>query len=262
MILRGGEQQSAKEDSNEVNKITRPGWYSMGNNRPKSSTGRPSTKLCCTGCGNEAHSREVPFPAWGKNCLNCGESNHFASACPSRKPHRFGRQVRALESEPDPSTSRPKEESETTEEVCLYRVTGEKSSNPTVTLQVNTIPVTLHLDTQADVTVITEKHFESLKGTSTLQLTKAVIRSYSGDGPGPALPLLGCFTASLSRNQKSIVEVVYVVKGQRNTALLSRQAAENMGLIEYYIERTAKAPSPVMEVERQEIHNTQPDRRV
>ena len=119
-----------------------------------------------------------------------------------------------------------------------------------MTVQVNTVPVTLHLDTQADVTVITEKHFESLKGTSRLQPTRAVIRSYSGDGPGPALPLLGCFTASLSRNKKSIVEVVYVVKGQGNTALLSRQAAENMGLVEYHIEQTTKAPSPIREVER------------
>ena len=98
--------------------------------------------------------------------------------------------------------------------------------------------------TQADVTVITDKHFESLKGTSRLQPTKAVIRSYSGDGPGPALLLLGCFTTSLSRNQKSIVEVVYVVKGQGNTALLSSQAGESMGLIEYHIEQITKAPFP------------------
>ena len=90
-------------------------------------------------------------PAWGKNCPRCGKSNHFARVCPSRKPNRFGRQVRALESEPDPSARHPEEESEVTEEVYLYRVTGEKSSNPTVTLQVNTIPVTLHLNMQADV---------------------------------------------------------------------------------------------------------------
>ena len=45
---------------------------------------------------------------------------------------------------------------------------------------------------------------------------------------------------------------MYVVKGQRNTALPS-QAAEKMGLIEYHIEQTTKAPSPVMDVERQEI---------
>ena len=82
----------------------------------------------------------------------------------------------------------------------MYRVAEGKLRNPTVTLQVNTVPVTLHLDTQADVTFITEKHFESLKRTSRLQSTKAVIRSYSGDGLGLALPLVGCFTATLSRN--------------------------------------------------------------
>ena len=59
----GGEQQRAK-DSNEVNKITRPGRYSMRNNRPESSTGRPTTKLCCTGCGNEAHPKGVLCPPW------------------------------------------------------------------------------------------------------------------------------------------------------------------------------------------------------
>ena len=87
---RGGEQQSAK-NSNEVNKITRPVRYSMRNNRPESSTGTPTTKLCCTGCGNEAHPKGVPYPAQGKICLRCGKSNHFARACPSRKPNRFGR---------------------------------------------------------------------------------------------------------------------------------------------------------------------------
>ena len=41
----GGEQLSAK-DSNEVNKITWPGRYSMRNKRPESSTGRLKPKLC------------------------------------------------------------------------------------------------------------------------------------------------------------------------------------------------------------------------
>ena len=50
-------------------------------------------------------------------------------------------------------------------------------------------------------------------------------------------------------------EVVYVVKGQGNTALLSRQTAKKMGLVEYHIDQTTEAPLPVMEVERQEIGN-------
>ena len=44
--------------------------------------------------------------------------------------------------------------------------------------------------------------------------------------------------------------MVYVVKVQGNNALLSRQAAENMGFAEYHTEQTTKAPSPIMDVER------------
>ena len=67
-----------------------------------------------------AHPKGVPCPAWGKNCLRSRKSNHFARACPNRKPNQFGRQVRALEGDPDPSTSHPEEESTATEEVYLY----------------------------------------------------------------------------------------------------------------------------------------------
>lgn len=87
----------------------------------------------------------------------------------------------------------------------------------------------MSLDTQTDVTVITEKHFKRLKGTSHRQLhvTKEVIRVYLGYDPGLALALVGCFTAT--SNQKSIKEVVRVVQGQGDIALLSCQVAENMG---------------------------------
>ena len=115
----------------------------------------------------------------------------------------------------------------------------------------NTILVTLCKQTSRS----SQKHFENLKWTSHLQPTKGVVTSYSGDGPGPLLPLLGCFTTSLGRNQKSILEVLYLVKGQGKNALLSCQAGENMGLIECHIEQTTKAPSPVMEVEQPERKN-------
>ena len=58
------------------------------------------------------------------------------------------------------------------------------------------------------------------------------IRSYSGEGKDPLLPMLGKFTATLTRGEKEIVEPVYVVKGQGDTALLSRGAAERMGLVQ------------------------------
>ena len=50
---------------------------------------------------------------------------------------------------------------------------------------------------------------------------------------GLALPLLGRFEGVLSRGATTRTETVYVVKGQGSVTLLSRQAAEDIGLVEY-----------------------------
>ena len=81
---------------------------------------------------------------------------------------------------------------------------------------------------QADDTVITEKHFESLKGTSYLQSIKVDIRSFSGDGAGLMFSLIGCFMASLSQNQKSIIKVIFIVKGQGGR--IKSASSKNIGL--------------------------------
>ena len=101
-----GEQQNEKE-GNEINKVTRPGQYSMINNKPKNSTGRPATKFGCTGCGNQAHPLGGLCPARGKYFLRCGKSNHFARVHPSRKPNHTAVQVRALRVGLDPRKSHP-----------------------------------------------------------------------------------------------------------------------------------------------------------
>jgi len=48
-----------------------------------------------------------------------------------------------------------------------------------------------------------------------------------------------------------ITNMVYVVKGQGDTALLSRGAAERMGLVEYHLDLTTSTPLPVMGETRQ-----------
>ena len=41
----------------------------------------------CLGCGSQSHGpsgsndQSTKFPAWGKNCLNCNITNHFAKVC-------------------------------------------------------------------------------------------------------------------------------------------------------------------------------------
>ena len=112
----GGAQPSAK-DSNEVNKITGQDGTVRGTTGLRAAQADQQLSYVTLDVENDAHPKGVPCPPWGKNCLRCGKSHHFASACPSRKPNRFDRQVRALESDPDPSTSHPEEEIEATEEV-------------------------------------------------------------------------------------------------------------------------------------------------
>ena len=87
----------------------------------------------------------------------------------------------------------------------------------------------------------TVKAFEiASEGRQMMKSGEEVNRSYSEEGKGPLLPVLGKFTATLSREENEIAEPVYVVKGQGDTALLSSGAAERMGLVEYHLDLTSK----------------------
>ena len=104
------------------------------------------------------------------------------------------------------------QEEEFLEDMYLYQLREGKSQNPTVAIHINGIPISLHLDTQADVTVVTEKHYGKLRVNCHLQQTSVATRSYSGEGKGPVLPVIGKFTVTLARGEKEIAEPVYVVK--------------------------------------------------
>ena len=94
------------------------------------------------------------------------------------------------------------QEEESLEEVYMYQLKKGKSQNSTVALIINGIPISLHLDTQAYVTLVTEKHYGKLQAKCILQPTSVAIRSYSGKGRGPALPLLAIVAATLTRGEK------------------------------------------------------------
>jgi len=111
---------------------------------------------------------------------------------------RKDKQANAVESEQQTNTHRGSQEEGFLEDVYLYQLQEGNSKNPTVAIHVNGIPISLHLDTQADVTVVTEKHYGKLRPNCPLQQTSIAIRSYSGEGKGPVLPVLGKFTATLA----------------------------------------------------------------
>ena len=161
--------------------------------------------------------------------------------CKGAANDRKDKWANTVECEQQTNTQRGSQEEEFLEDVYLYWLQKEKSQNPTVTIQVNGIPISLHLDTQADVTVVTvtEKHYGKLWANCPLQQT-------SIEGKGPVLPVLGKFTTTLSQGEKEIAEPVYVVKDQGDTALIGRGSAECMGLVEYHLDLTTSIPPPIM----------------
>ena len=248
-IMRSGEEVNSQDTGNpELKRVSTPGRFSMRNKGP-SRTADPlqaQATLSCTKCGNEAHVNKNTCPATGRRCLKHGRLNHFACVYKGAANNRKDKRANAVECEQQTNTHSVSQGENFLEDVYLYQLKEGKSQNPTVAVHINGIPISLHLDTQADITVVTEKHYGKLKANCPLQATSIAIRSYSGEGTGPLLPVLGKFTATLTQGEKEITEPVYVVKGQGDTAPLSRGAAEWMGLVEYHLDLTSSTPLPVM----------------
>lgn len=254
-MMKNGEEVNSQDTGDpELKQVSTPGRFSMRNKGP-SRTADPlqaQARPSCTKCGNEAHVNKNTCPATGRRCLKCGRLNHFARVCKGAANDRKDKRANAVECEQQSNAHSVSQEENFLEDVYLYQLKEGKSQNPTVAVHINGILISLHLDTQADVTVVTEKHYGKIKANCPLQQTSIAIRSYSGEGKGPLLPVLGKFTATLTRGEKEIAEPVYVVKGQGDTALLSRGAAERMGLVEYHLDLTSSTPLPVMGETRQE----------
>ena len=150
VAIQEGEQRNEKE-GNEINKDTRPGRYSMINNKPKNSTDKPATKFGCTGCGNQAH----PLGGFALPGVSTGSGVERAiislECIPAESPTIL--ECKWELSGLDWIQARATK----TAEELLYRVTRESHK---ILLWhynwVSTVPVTLHIDMQADATVITE----------------------------------------------------------------------------------------------------------
>ena len=129
--------------------------------------------------------------------------NHFARVCKGAANYRKDKRAKAVECEQQTNAHSVSQEENCLEDVYLYQLKQGKLQNPTVAVHNNGILISLRLDTQADVTVVTEKHYGKLKANCALQETSIAIRSYSGEGKGLLLPVLGKFTATLTRGDQS-----------------------------------------------------------
>ena len=88
--------------------------------------------------------------------------------CKGAANDRKDKLANAVECEQQTNAHSVSQEEDFLEEVCLYQLKKGKSLNPTAAVHINRILISLHLDMQADVKVVTEKHYGKLKANCLL----------------------------------------------------------------------------------------------
>ena len=167
-IMKSAEEERSQAKSDpELKRVSTPGRFSMrskGSSRTADQL-QAQARSSCAKCGNEVHANKDKCPATGRRYLKCGRLNLFAHMCTCVVNDRKDKRANAVKCEQQTNTHCESQEEELLEDVYLYQLRKGKSQNPTVAIHINGIPISLHLDTRADVTVVTEKHYGKFGST-------------------------------------------------------------------------------------------------
>ena len=180
----------------------------------RNNAATPSHKQGCSRCGRSHVHDRAHCPAEDQICSNCGKRGHFRAVC------RSAARVRGVN-----TSSEPEKDPENSKDTFLGTVGAESSRDDTwtVTLTLQGKPMTLQLDTGAEVTVIPEKMWREV-GQPQLTASDRTLR-----GPDSrAVPTLGKFVGTFTHNSRSVETEVYVVKGLAKP-LLGRPTILDLG---------------------------------
>ena len=199
----------------------------------------------CKFCGfNWPHANgQISCPAWGKECHKCFQKNHFSRCCLNKVENK-SKMVRA--------TWRACESSESdNDEKFIGRIyESESELHEKVIVKVKGQPINFIVDTGSSSMIMTKQaYLELIKNNNEICLTETKVK-LTPYGSNESLKLLGKFKTLIEYEDKQIDETIYVVdtpEKQRKCSLLSKKAAESLGIITFNIDRQT-----VMTVEQNE----------
>lgn len=172
----------------------------------------PRGNSSCYRCGRSPiHDRRF-CPAKDATCRRCGKRGHYQAVCKSSA------KVRDVH----------EETTEDDAEVAFLGGVNEDNlpENPwKVTVEVNQKPVLFHIDTGAEVTVISSATHKQM-GSPPLRPSNRKLKGPSNH----TLPVLGRFVGKLKRERRIVDEDVYVVKTLHRN-LLGQPAIEKLGVV-------------------------------
>ena len=165
--------------------------HQSGGGRSKSAT--PPARHQCKRC-ERYHAKEAHCPARQAMCSKCNRKGHFEAQC-------FSKTIATVDSE-------------SRDGAYVFPVNASKRITWSAKISVGGKQLTFKLDTGAEVTVITEEAHRMLEMPKLQKPSKALY------GPtSTALRTLGQFTSTLSVNNKTSEETIFVVQGLKTNLL-------------------------------------------
>ena len=167
----------------------------------------------CGRCGNAQRHDFQRCPARKSLCRKCNRYGHFQQCC--RSPEAFRRIQQVQSEEPEEEFFLGNVQSRTQQTEQVWRVT----------LQLNNSSVDFHIDTGAEVTVISKLTYQSIGSPSLLPAAK-VLKGPSDHSLGVLGQFRGNFTTDVGLAQQEIYVVDHLQKN-----LLGQPAIDALGLV-------------------------------
>ena len=164
----------------------------------------------CGKCGKVRHSGDENCPARETTCNTCNKVGHWSRVCRNNK----------------------KAVSEVTEQQQSYflgavsKAADGSSEQWAVNLLIGSTPVEFKIDTGADVNIIREETYHSLRPKTPLGPADILL-----DSPGGELQCIGQFQSTVAYKGKRHPLTAYVIRGHTVTNLLSRPLSVKMNLV-------------------------------
>ena len=208
-------------------RTSRSGGSSVQNSSQGSSGASADNLITCKFCGKNHAADRMQCPARNVKCHKCQRRGHYAKFCKNSTSRGGVREVVC----PEESLGAYGGAELAQDSYFLGSVSTQSAVDSPwqVSLNVCATPVTFKIDSGADVTVINDVTYKSLKQRPNLEPCTVNLTSV-----GSELKCIGTFSTKVERKQEQFDVRIYVVAGARSN-LLGRAASQGMGFIQVHL---------------------------
>ncbi|XP_062709329.1 uncharacterized protein LOC134288445 [Aedes albopictus] len=210
-------------------------------NRQSNETLRNYKQERCPRCNGRHAFRSDNFPAKDQKCRICGIVGHFARCCRQIRKHRNSTEttnsnrpsirkkqyIREIERTDDGAHTMDAE----AETFDLFHLDSKKR---TATVCIGGAAMKLIIDTGADVDVLCDRDWKTLKETGFMAFSvrKGSKKSFQAYGTSNNLKVLGEVDSEITWKGNTVETTLYVIEGGK-CSLMSGDTAEKLGLLKF-----------------------------